>query len=146
MDNETREYWSAFEKETGEKVEALSEGIWYRVPDGDTCHEGILILTDKTFRFKFVPQTPIPACMGSGIAPGFEDKTEFTVSRSDIVSVNLPKRGFFSWLIRRAFPRSSIVVCDKHGEKNYVFSVNPTSDIMYALRKAWPAHVGTIVR
>jgi hypothetical protein len=145
MDNETLKFWSTFEKETGEKVEALSEGIWYRVPDSNIGHEGILILTDKTFRFKFIPKTPIPAYMGLSVSPELEDETEFTVARRDIVSVNLPKRSFFSWLIRSAFPRSSVVVCDNNGEKTYIFSAM-SNDIMVALGKAWPAYARPTVR
>jgi hypothetical protein len=144
MDNEVADFWSAFEKETGEKVEARSEGVWYRVPNSGAGHEGLLILTNKSFRFKYVPKTVAPL-MGPGLSPEFVDETEFTVARGDIVSVRLPKRGFFAWIVRRSFPRCSMVTRGKGGEKTYVFSVDPSSGLLAALAKAWPNAAGRVV-
>jgi hypothetical protein len=144
MVDEAAEFWSSFEKETGEKVEARSEGTWFHVPESSAVHEGLLILTDKSFRFKYVPEPHRP-WMGSGTSSELEDRAEFTVARSDIVSVTVPKRGFFARLTRSAFPRCSVVTHTESGEKTYVFSVDPSSGLIAALEKAWPAVVGTVV-
>ena len=144
MIDEAAEFWSAFEKETGEKVEARGEGNWFRVPESSAGHEGLLILTDKSFRFKYVPE-PYRPWMGAGISPELEDRSEFTVARSDIVSVQVPKRGFFARLTRSAFPRYSVVTRTESGEKTYVFSVDSSSGLIAALEKAWPAVAGTVV-
>jgi hypothetical protein len=137
MASETTEFWRAFEKETGEKVEAQCEGVWYHDPDGDAGHDGLLILTDKSFRFKYISDTQRQN-MGMGIPPEFEDQTEFTVVRDDIVSVQVPKRGFIAWLVRRAFPRCSVVARGRGGLKTYFFSADASSALIAALGKAWP--------
>jgi hypothetical protein len=142
MADEVQEFWKVFERETGEKVVAKSEGIWLHVPDGDMGHEGILILTDKSFRFKYVRDTQ-RSVLGMGRSTGSEniDRSEFTVARSDVVSMLGPKRGFFAWLFRRAMPRCSIVARE-HGnaaETTYTFSADPSSGLIAALGKAFPA-------
>jgi hypothetical protein len=76
MSHEATEFWSTFEKETGEKVEARSEGRWFPVPGEDAVPEGLLILTDKSFRFKYVPGTVRPL-MSSRMSPEQEDRAEF---------------------------------------------------------------------
>ena len=144
MSDEAAEFWSAFEKETGEKVEARGEGNWFRDPERGAVHEGLLILTDKSFRFKYVPE-PYKPWMGAGTSPELEDRTEFTVARGDIVSVTVPMRGFFARLTRSVFPRCSVVTQSESGEKTYVFSVDPASGLTTALEKAWPAAAGTVV-
>jgi hypothetical protein len=144
MADEAAEFWSAFEKETGEKVEARGEGNWFRAPESGVVHEGLLILTDKSFRFKYVSE-PYRPWMGAGTSPELEDRTEFTVARGDIVSVTVPKRGFFARLTRSALPRYSVVTRSESGQKTYVFSVDPSSGLIAALEKAWPAAAGTVV-
>ena len=76
--------------------------------------------------------------MGMGIPSEFEDQTEFTVDRDDIVSAQVPKRGFIAWLVRRAFPRCSVVARGRGGLKTYVFSADASSALIAALGKAWP--------
>ena len=65
MVDEAAEFWRAFEKETGETVEARGEGNWFRVPESGSAHEGLLILTDKSFRFTYVPE-PLQTLDGRG--------------------------------------------------------------------------------
>ncbi len=145
MVDEAAEFWSDFEKETGEKVEARGEGDWFRVPESNAVHEGLLILTDKSFRFKYVPEPKKP-WMGEGMTPvEREDRTEFTVARGDIVSVSIPKRGFFARLTRGVFPRCCVVARSEGGEKTYMFSIDPSSGLIAALEKSWPVVAGTVV-
>jgi hypothetical protein len=144
MADEAAEFWNAFEKETGEKVEARSEGRWFRVPESSAAHEGLLILTDRSFRFKYVPE-PYRPFMGSGTSPELEDRTEFTVARGDIVSVSVPKRRFFARLTSSISPRCSVVTRSEGKEKTYVISADdPSSGLVATLEKAWPAVAGTV--
>lgn len=138
MADHIAEFWQAFELETGEKVEARSEGNWFRDGGNPAGHEGLLILTDKSFRFKYVADTPRPY-MNMDISAEHEDESEFTIARSEIVSVQTPKKGFFSWLTGRGNPHCSVVAHDKHGEKTYEFSVDISTGLVAALRKGWPA-------
>jgi hypothetical protein len=143
MDDEAKEFWGAFETETGEKVEARSEGNWIHGTGPTREGRGLLILTDKSFRFKYVPDTSKPF-MSSWMTPESADRAEFTVERRDIVSVRAPKRGFFARLFRRTFPHCSFVARGAGGEKTYVFSADPSSGLIAALEKAWPV-AGTVV-
>ena len=145
MTVEADQFWSQFEKETGEKVEARAIGEFYKEQDSSSGYWGLLILTDKSFRFKYVPEPKKP-WMGEGMTPvEREDRTEFTVARGDIVSVSFPKRGFFARLTRGVFPRCCVVTRSESGEKNYVFSIDPSSGLIAALEKSWPVVAGTVV-
>ena len=86
MDDEAKEFWGAFETETGEKVEARSEGNWIHGIGPTREGRGLLILTDKSFRFKYVPNTIRPF-MSSRMTSDNADRAEFTVERRDIVSL-----------------------------------------------------------
>jgi hypothetical protein len=138
VDNQVAKFWNDFEMETGEKVEAQSEGNWFRAGGNPAGHEGLLILTDKSFRFKYVVDAPRPF-MNMDVSAEHEDESEFTIARSEIVSVRTPKKGFFSWLTGRGNPHCSVVVHDKNGEKTYEFSVDISTGLIEALRKGWPA-------
>ncbi len=146
MADGVEEFWRAFEKETGEKVEARSEGQWFRVLEDNTRPEGwgiwgLLILTDKSFRFRYVRETCESAMIRNAVVP-FEpkDPAEFTVSREDIVSVCSMKRGFFKRFVRSGFSRCSVVARGKSGEKTYLFSADPSSGLIAALEKVVPCH------
>ena len=143
MDDEVKEFWGAFETETGEKVEARSEGNWIHGIGPTREGKGLLILTDKSFRFKYVPDSIRPF-MSSRMTSDNADRAEFTVERRDIVSVRVPKRGFFARLFRRTFPDCSFVARSAGGEKTNMFSADPSSGLIAALEKAWPV-AGTVV-
>ena len=81
MDDEAKEFWGAFETETGEKVEARSEGNWIHGIGPTREGRGLLILTDKSFRFKYVPDTIRPF-MSSRMTSDSADRAEFTVERA----------------------------------------------------------------
>ena len=108
MEGEVKEFWDTFETETGEKVEARSEGNWIHGVGSAREGRGLLILTDKSFRFKYVPDTIRPF-MSSRMTSDNADRAEFTVERRDIVSVRVPKRGFFARLFPAHFP--TLLVC-----------------------------------
>lgn len=142
MADEVQEFWKEFERETGERVVARSEGMWYHVPTTDIGTEGLLILTNKSFRFKYVPDTQ-KSILGMGLSSGLNviDESEFIVARSDVVSMLGPKRGFFAMLFRRAMPRCSIVARERGAasERTYAFSADPSSGLIAALEKAFSA-------
>ena len=144
MADEVAEFWNAFEKETGEKVEARAEGNWIRVSGSGAVHEGLLILTDKSFRFKYVPDTLRPF-MGTRIPPALEDRSEFTVgaaTSSPYTSrTGASLRGLSTGACRAA-PWSCAVKVDK----TYLFSADPSGGLIGALEKAWPAVARTVVR
>ncbi len=143
MADEAAEYWSAFEKETGEKVVARSIGEFYRARDDSSGLWGLLVLTDKSFRFKHMPSENWLSSMfrradkSRPAAP-----VEITIPRANILSLHVPARGFFARLLGPAFQRFTItardagVAIEAAGEKNYLFSFDPSSGILAALQKA----------
>jgi hypothetical protein len=133
MTDEVAEFWKAFERETGEKVEARSEGMWYSVPGSDAGHEGLFILTDKTFRFAYVPDTQRPF-LRTGVSPEREERSEFSLARGDIVSV----RVLSAASLRDSLFRCSIVARGEHGEKSYDISIDPSSGLIGALKTIRP--------
>ncbi len=147
MTDEMAEFWSTFEKETGEKVDVRSEGRWFRDPESTTGHEGLLILTDKSFRFKYVSDKVRP-WMGAGMSPELQDRSEFVIARGDVISVRVPSgvRGLSAWLRRNTPPRCSVVAGGQDGEKTYVFSADPSSGLVAALQAAWPVAEDAVVQ
>jgi hypothetical protein len=138
MADEAEEFWSAFEKETGERVEARAMGEFFRANDYDAGFWGLLILTDKSFRFKHMPGENWLASLfkRQGRAPARKEPVEVTIARGDILSVDLPKRGFFGRLFGPAFPRFAIAARESQGEGRYLFSVDPSNGFLAALEKA----------
>ena len=126
--DEVMEFWRAFEEELGEKIEALSEGMWFRVPESKIGREGILVLTDKTFRFMCVPDTSRPF-LRTAVSPEAEDLSEFVLSRKDILSGRVLRAASLDDPLYRC----SIVARGESGEKTYEFSIDPTSGLLDAM-------------
>jgi hypothetical protein len=136
MADEAREFWDAFEKETGEKVEARSLGEWFE-RDGDRGLWGLLILTDKAFRFKHMPSDNwVSSLFRRADKAPKREPVEIRIAREDLVSMLAPKGGFFAKLIGPAFPRFTVTGRGEEGEKSYLFSVDPASDLVAALGRA----------
>jgi hypothetical protein len=143
MGVEVNEFWDAFEKETGEKVEARSLGEWYET-EGDIGLWGLLILTDKSFRFRHMPSDNwMTSLFKRGDKNDKREPVNLRVAREDIVSLNVPKRGFFAKLIEPAFPRFSIVARGAGGETRHSFSVDPGSGLLAALERALERATGS---
>jgi hypothetical protein len=138
MADEAAEFWSAFEKETGEKVEARAMGEFFRADDYNAGFWGLLVLTDKSFRFKHMPSENWLDSMfkrqGRSSAP--KEPVEVTVARGDILSVDAPKRGFLGRFFAPAFPRFALSARGAEGERRYLFSVDPSNGFLAALEKA----------
>jgi hypothetical protein len=145
MADEAAEFWSAFEKETGEKVEARSIGEWYKGNDAQLGLWGLLVLTDKSFRFKHMPSDNWLLSLFKRAARPSEPKQpiDIVIPRGDIVAVKAPKVGFLARLIGPAFPHFSVKRRAEEGETLFVFSADPSSGLLAALIKAAPATEAT---
>jgi len=140
MDAEAEEFWGAFEKETGEKVEARSIGEFYRARDDASGVWGLLILTDKSFRFKHMPSENWLSSLFKRAEKSRREKPiEITIPRGDILSLVLPSRGFLARLLGPAFRRFTVTARAEEGEASYLFAFDPSSGFMAALEKAVPA-------
>jgi hypothetical protein len=135
MADEAAEFWNEFERETGEKVESRCIGEYYRNQDPSYGLWGLLVLTDKSFRFKHMPSENWLSSLfkraGRPSAP--KEPVEITIPRGEIVSVNSPKRDFFARVFGPAFPRLTITGSD---EKTYLFTLDPSGGFLTALEHA----------
>lgn len=133
MADEATEFWDAFEKETGEKVEARSIGEWIK-GDG-TSVWGLVIITDASFRFKHMPsenwllsifkKTNKPSAAS-------EKPVDIIIPRGELVAEVVEKRGFFARLTGPAFPNFTV---QRSGEdREYVFSADPSSGLLASLK------------
>jgi hypothetical protein len=144
MADEAREFWDAFEKETGEKVEARSLGEWFE-RDGDRGRWGLLILTDKAFRFKHTPSDNwVSSLFRRAEKAPKQEPVEIRIAREDLVSMIAPKRGFIAKLLGPAFPRFTVTGRSEEGEKAYTFSVDPGTDLVAALGRALSGTIETV--
>lgn len=138
-DDEAKEFWDAFESETGEKVEARSIGEYYRDGDESSGIWGLVVLTDKSLRFKHMPSDNWFSAlfkMGGRSSKQAKAPIELAIPRSDILSMEGPKRGFLARLVGPAFHRFSVTARSEEGERRYLFSIDPSSDIIPSIEKA----------
>jgi hypothetical protein len=152
MADEAAEFWSAFEKETGEKVEARAIGEYYKGQDLSIGLWGLVILTDKSFRFKHMPSenwmSTIFKRMDRSAKP--KEPLELRFAREDILALNAPNRGFFAKLFGPAFPRFGLKVrsapdaaqAGAAGEEEHLFSVDPSGGVLAALEKLLTSRQG----
>jgi hypothetical protein len=140
MADEAAEFWSNFEKETGEKVEARSIGEFFRAAGNDIGVWGLLVLTDKSFRFKHMPGENWIMSLFKRMDRSSEKKEiiDIVIPRESIIAVNSPKGGFWARLLGPAFPRFSIASRAEGGEELHAFSVDPGTGLLAALIKAAP--------
>ena len=137
MADEAAEFWSDFEKETGEKVEARSIGEFFRVDDGTDGLWGLIVLTDKALRFKHMPSENWLSSLFKKANRSSEPKpVDFAIARTDIAAVNSPKRNLLARLFGPAFPRFTVMERSPEGERRYLFSVDPSSGFLAALEGA----------
>jgi hypothetical protein len=132
MADEATEFWNAFEKETGEKVEARSIGEWLK-GDGPGIW-GLVIITDKSFRFKHMPSDNWLLSLfkkTSKSSADHEKPVDIVIPRDELVAEVAAKRGLFARLMGPAFPHFSV---KRAGEdKEYVFSADPASGLLAVL-------------
>ncbi len=149
MADEAAEFWNDFEKETGEKVESRAIGEYYRDMDPATGLWGLLILTDKSFRFKHMPSENWLSSIFKRVDRKSKPKepVEITIPRERIVSVNAPKRGLAARLFGPAFPRFTLVervngLDGTETDKPHLFTVDPSGGFITALEKTFTSRQG----
>jgi hypothetical protein len=141
MADEAAEFWSAFEKETGEKVVARGMGEYFKAQSDSSGLWGLVVLTDKSFRFKHMPSENWISSLFKRMdkSSGPKVPVEITIPLADIVSLDAPKRNLMARLFGPAFPRFHVEgkdIKDAEGVKSYLFSVDPSSGFLTALEKA----------
>jgi hypothetical protein len=143
MADEATEFWDTFEKETGEKVEARSIGEWYEEGDKRPGVWGLLVLTDKAFRFRHMPSDNWLTSLFRRADKAKRDQAlDIVLTRELVSAVIVPKRSFLGKLFGPAFPRFAVKTQEAEGEKHYVFSADPTNGFITAIEKAFPAAEG----
>lgn len=133
-DDEATEFWKTFEGETGEKVSARSIGEWLR-PSGPSLW-GLVILTDRNFRFKHLPSENWLETLfkKSPFSKNEADKPIDVVIPLEELEARLEqRRGIIARLVSPAFPR--FTAKRKGEDAEYLFSVDPSSGIIAALER-----------
>jgi hypothetical protein len=135
MAADAAEFWKTFETETGEKVLARSMGELYRSEDRGSGVWGLLILTDKSFRFKHMPNDNwlLSLFRRADRSSGPEKIDDIVIPHEDILAVKAPKRDFLERLFGPAFKQFSILSRREEGEISHRFSVDPGSGLLPAL-------------
>ena len=144
MVDEATKFWEDFEKETGEKVEARSIGEYYEADYSSVGVWGLLVLTDKSFRFKHMPNDNWILSIFRRVNKPSTPKApvEFTISRADIVSVSSPARGIWARLFGPPFPPVFVTARSENAlaERRYSFSLDPGSGLLAALQHVVTPH------
>ena len=134
MADKVKEFWDTFERETGEKVEARCLGKYF--PDGSDREGkwGLLVLTDKAFRFRETPSDD----MFFGLAKNVFKKAsssalaDLHLPLAQIAAMSFPPRGFLS----RVFGSSASGFFLDHGGRSYRFESEMKNGFVEALEKA----------
>jgi hypothetical protein len=137
MADDATEFWEGFEKETGEKVEARSIGEYFKGGPGDIGVWGLLILTDKSFRFKYMPSEHwiFAIFKRSDKTRPKEKPVDIVISREDMTGFKAPKRDLMSRIFAPAFPRCIVKYRGPDGERDCVFTLDPSSGLLAALER-----------
>ncbi|HOX31358.1 MAG TPA: hypothetical protein PLB91_03460 [Spirochaetales bacterium] len=135
MNDEAAKFWSDFEAETGEKVQARAIGTYFE-PGDERGVWGLLILTDASFRFKHLPsENWISALFKSHRnAPSPSRAIDIVVPRAEISSLDEPRRGPLARLFGPVFPRFTLAW--EGGARRETFAADPSSDLLRGLREA----------
>ncbi|HTX72572.1 MAG TPA: hypothetical protein VMC79_07075 [Rectinemataceae bacterium] len=136
MDERAEQFWQAFEAETGEKVESRAMGAWLERGGDEHGLWGLVVLTDRSFRFKHMPSENWLSSlfrMGKREAPSTK-AVNIVASRDALVALDEPRRGFFARMFGPAFHQFRLSWRDGEGERSETFQVDPTADILPRLR------------
>ncbi len=136
--NNAERFWSDFEADTGEKVVARSMGIWHEAGNPKGLW-GIAILTDKSFRYKYLPSRSL--VLGLFRQPnGTEQEREevdIVAPLEKIESLREEERGFLARLFLGPFRRIELSWREAEGElRTESFSVDPSGGIAGKLHLA----------
>ncbi len=139
MTDDAAEYWNAFEKETGETVEAKCLGELLSGNDRGPGVWGLLILTDKSFRFRNVPTDNwiLSMVRPKGRKKDAAPPADIVIARGDIAALNIEKKSFLARILGPAFQRFTISRRREPGA-SWAFSVDPGYGFLAALEKVAP--------
>lgn len=133
MADEAKEFWNAFETETGEKVEARSIGECFR--DKGPTLWGLLVLTDKSFRFRYMPSDNWFSSLFKKGPLGksqADEPLDIAIPLEELEAEVAERKGFFARLTGPAFTQFS---AKRRGEERvYRFSADPGSGFIKALK------------
>ncbi|MEI6874377.1 MAG: hypothetical protein WCL50_04510 [Spirochaetota bacterium] len=143
MDDEALEYWKTFESETGEKVEARGMGALHGpaaqgMSGTDQGTWGLLVLTDRSFRFRHIPsQNWLSSMFKSGNRKGSGDKPfEIVIAREDLLGLSKPSGGFLARILRPPYPHFFLRSRGAAGEETSEFSVDSSGGFLKSLETA----------
>ena len=132
-------YWKKFAEETGEEVQAKSMGQWRNSSGRELW--GLLILTDKSFRFRYMPGKAWFTAIVPSARPqaGEEEALEIVVPRTDIKVFESPRRGFFEWLFGPPWPSFRLSWKEGDADRAETFMVNDSKKFLAAMDEALKA-------
>jgi hypothetical protein len=137
--DEAEKFWIDFEARTGEKVVARSMGIWHENGE-EKGPWGILILTDKSFRYKYMPSDRlILGLFRSPDSTGAKrEALELVAPLEGISLVEETERGWFARLFGSPFRRFEISwdEAEESARRQESFSVDPSGDFIGKLRRS----------
>jgi hypothetical protein len=143
--DEAEKFWSDFEAQTNEKVVARAMGIWHEKGE-EKGPWGLVILTDKTFRFKYMPSESL--LMGLFRPPegkgAKREAVDIVAPLDRIAALAEEKKGRLSRLFGSPFRRFEIAWDDSSGaeRRRESFSVDPSGDLLEKLRRSLPGLAG----
>jgi hypothetical protein len=133
--DEAAKFWTDFEQETGEKVEARSIGEYYQDRGDSNGLWGLLVLTDKAFRFKHMPSDNwLSSIFKRATSSQKPEPIDLRIAREEVRALSMPKRNLPSRIFGSPFRRFTL---QTEGE-GYAFSLDPSSGLQDALQKAFP--------
>jgi hypothetical protein len=132
-------YWKKFAEETGEEVRARSMGQW-RDSTGRELW-GLLILTNRSFRFRYMPGKAWFTAIVPAARPraGDEEPLEIVVPRADIKVFESPRRGFFERLFGPPWPSFRLSWREGDADRSETFMVNDSTKFLAAMDEALKA-------
>lgn len=143
MDDRAQRFWSEFETETGERVESRAMGAWLERQGDEQGLWGLLILTDKSFRFKHMPSENWLASMlrfgRKETASPKKENVDIVAPRAELVALVEPQRGFLARVFGPAFARFDLVWRDGGIERRERFQIDPSTELLARLRATIPS-------
>ncbi|HET7839304.1 MAG TPA: hypothetical protein VFL04_06060 [Rectinemataceae bacterium] len=143
MDAEAERFWSEFERETGEKVVARAVGSWYEDGSDERGVWGLVVLTDASFRFKYLPsENWFASLFRAARREPARAVADITVPRESLVAMKEPHRTLASRLFGSAFPRFTLSWREGELLRSEAFAVDPSTELLPRLREHFSPHAG----
>jgi hypothetical protein len=136
MEDKATQFWNEFEAETGERVEARAMGALFERDGDEQGLWGLLILTDKSFRFKHMPGENWLVSLLRMRKPDSSNSkpVNIVVPRSELLGITEPRRGFFARAFGPAFAHFNLTWREGEAEVTGRFQVDPSANLLKHLR------------